>query len=81
MTTPTNLQHAAGAESALYACSDEKVTVPLRPKELYDHKQYVLTDLLGDLMHYADVEDGIDFRMVLERARRHHEAERAGEAF
>jgi hypothetical protein len=42
--------------------------------DLYDPAETVLTDLLADLMHYAD--DGkIDFAAVLETARMHHDAE------
>ena len=77
MTTPTNLQRAAWAEFALYTYNDDKAAVPLRPKELCDHKQDVLTDLLCDLMHYAHIDEALEFQEALERANMHHEAERA----
>jgi hypothetical protein len=42
--------------------------------DLYDEAETVLTDLLADLMHYAEAHK-IDFQTVLERARTHHDAE------
>ena len=79
MTTPTNLQRACWAEMALFAYNDEKQTVPLKIMEFYDEKQAVLTDLLCDLMHYAHIDEAMEFQESLERARMHHEAELAEE--
>lgn len=76
---PTNLQRAFWAETALFAYSDEKTTVPLPPMALYDDKQDVLTDLLCDLMHYAGIDDALDFQAALERAAETRAAELAEE--
>jgi hypothetical protein len=45
---------------------------------LYDPPETVLTDLLCDLMHYAELKE-IDFAACLERARMHYDAEKAEE--
>lgn len=38
----------------------------------------VLTDLLADLMHFCDTPDAPSFDSMIETARTHHDAERAG---
>jgi hypothetical protein len=47
-------------------------------KETGTDQEDAITDLLADLMHWAD-RNGCDFHAALERARLHYEAETAGE--
>lgn len=64
MTSPTNLQRAVWAESALIA---------FRKQTGCDHEDS-LGDLLCDLMHLAEASE-LDFDAALDRARFHFDVE------
>lgn len=70
MTEPTNLDRAARVAALLdqYADAHDKGSEP----------ETVLTDVLADLMHWADAY-GVDFRPALWLATEHHAAEVNGE--
>lgn len=70
MTEITNRHRAAWAAAGLrgYCQAKEGAYEP------YDTAEYILSDLLTDLMHYTAGE-GIDFMRCVERAAGHHAAE------
>lgn len=67
---PTNLSRAQLAKDALEAYRPETSFPPWTEDDFRDR----LTDLLADLMHYANAHD-LDFDECLDTARYHYEEE------
>lgn len=72
--TITNNQRAVWAAAGLLAYATGKEG----GNDLYDEAELVLSDMLTDLMHFADRMD-IDFRRCVARAESHHSEECAEE--
>lgn len=68
-TGTTNAERAERAEAVMVEYDD------VRRLGVAEDHQDALTDILADLMHYADRE-GLDFAAALRIAADHHEAER-----